>query len=170
MRTSKVTKKVKKDLSVYVNIETGENLAEEVDTITSITVTEDTGLVRITSKNYSMIEIESLLILKDILSSSHIGCIMLLSTTSKTEDNVLYNNNIPHTNTTLQKYLGFKSSSQYFTLIKELINLNVLYPKKHKVQGKLKTIYMINPYVCRKRSKLNPELFEIFFKIKKSEN
>jgi hypothetical protein len=169
MRTSKVTKRTPIDLSVYYNMETGEVLAEEVKTKTSITIVQETDQRRIYSKDYSMVESAAILSLKDKIPINTIGIIVLLSITTKTESNILYNNNTPHTNKTLQEYLNFKSESQYFKTIKQLISLNILHTKKYQVQGKIRTIYMMNPYVCRKRAKLNDEIFNIFTKVNTSE-
>jgi len=150
------------DLSHVVNIETGEFLIDEIGQKQTLNIKEKTNNSLLKSDNYVILDTESMLYLSNKINKSDLGSIMAMSILVKTTYNILYHNNIPYCNTTLQEYLNIKSKSNYFKLIKRLIELNIIYPTSVNIRGKIKTGYMMNPFLCRKRFKFDESIFEIF--------
>ena len=159
-------KKAQIDFSIYSNNETGGVMLEELkDRGVTVKITEATNEFSLSSKNYSMIDNENMLRLMQMLSSSDLGNVLKISLTTKTLYNAVYNNNIPHTNKTLQKYLEFRSESQYYSLIKRLINIGVLYKVTGLFGNEVQTVYIMNPYLCRKRKTFSNEILDIIEEI-----
>lgn len=161
------------DLSKYVNHETGEFLTESIPDNVKLKCKEETGTFVITSDDYAVIEIPALLSLMQILNNSDIGNIIKMSITTKTPLNIVFNNNnIPHTNDSLQDYLQIASKSMFLKLIKRLIKAGVLYQIKGRIYGEVRVCYMLNPFLSRKRKQFEQKVLDVFndFKLDKSFN
>lgn len=150
------------DLSKYANVDTGEFLIDEVDGKNSITIDEKTDMSVVSYSDYSVISTEAITILTQLLNNSDLANVIKMSIVVKTPMSVLFNHNIPHTNETLQKYLEIKSESMYMGLIKRLMNVGVLYQMKGLIFGEVRRIYIINPYICRKRRVFENKVLDIF--------
>jgi len=158
-KVSKVSKKEVVDLESYVNIETGEVMSSEFD---SLKYDTDTGKSVVSYDDYSIISSEAVFALQDVLNDSDLAKVMKMSITLKTELNILFNDKIPHTNKTLQKYLAIRSEAMFIRLVKRLMNVGVLYQMKGLIYGKVRVIYLMNPYICRKRKVFERKVLDVF--------
>ena len=164
MKVNKVTNNVKIDLDNFFNSETGESLASEiVGTKTTVTFRKETDLITLKkTENLSMINLDTLAKLYQILSNSDLGYLLKMFPLTKTEMNLICNNTIPHSNYTLQKYLEIKSNKTFHTLIKKLIGVGVLYQMKGNIQGAVRVVYIMNPNVSNRRKTFHKSLLELF--------
>ena len=167
MSTSfKKQKKIKKlDLSPFVNINDGTFLSSELEDA-KVEITEESNTVVMTSDNYTIIDVHAMNFLRQYLNRSELGAIGIISSDLKTSYNIVYNNTIPHTNETLQEVLGIASNSTFNLLIKKLMKLSVLYQIKGNIMGRMRVIYMMNPFLARKRKLINENVVNIFSEFK----
>jgi predicted transcriptional regulator len=161
-----VRQKKKIDVSRYVNTDTGEYLNSELTGKGSITtVSDDERYVTISSDDYTIIDADALRYLQSLLNRSELGSLSIIASDLKTPINLVFNNNVPHTNESLQKALNINSNSTFNILIRKLMKIGVLYQIKGNIMGSVRVIYMMNPLLARKRSKLDSQVFEIFKKL-----
>ena len=153
MKVNKVTNNIKIDLDSFYNSETGESLVSEIiGNKTSVTFKKETDLITLKKpENFSMINLDTLNKLYQILSNSDLGYLLKI-----------YNNTIPHSNYTLQKYLDIKSNKTFHTLIKKLISVGVLYQIKGNIQGAVRVVYILNPNVSNRRKTFHNSLIDLF--------
>jgi hypothetical protein len=86
-----------------------------------------------------------------------------MSLCAQTPLSLLYNdNNKLHSNESLQKYLKIKSEAKYFELIKRLIKVGVLYQIKGLIYGEVRKVYMINPFLSKKRKVFDEQVIQVF--------
>lgn len=148
------------DADRYAHIDTGEMLICEDNAGLKIKNTQDSGYVTIKSSDFYSGDSVCIKYLSLVLTTSDLGYLLKLLLTPKTDYNILYhNNNIPHTNETLQKYLGFKSASMYSKFMNKLIKEGVLRKDKDIVNGKNRTTYVMNPFAGRKRKMFKELIF-----------
>lgn len=151
------------DFSLYINKDTGESLEDEMkDLNIKSNVTEISLDKRIESDNYMVFDSKALVYLYSVVNKSTLGSILMLTALLKTNANIIYNNNIPHTNKSLQRYLGITSEAMYFKLIKDLEDKKIIYKTKSKVIGRVMTIYIFNPFIARKRHTIDKEILSLF--------
>lgn len=151
------------ELDKYVNSETGELLVSELHQAkTNITVRTEGDYVIIKSDNYVVIDSQALEYIRTMLNRSEVGSVLAMTEDLKTPLNIVYNHNIPHTNQTLQRHLGFSSEAKFFDLIRKLTKLGILYQIKGRIMGEVRVIYMINPFLCRKRVTIDKKVLSIF--------
>lgn len=158
----------KVDITKYVNSETGELLIDEIGSMdgeVSMSITSDTGVVMVSSRSYAVIDEDAVQYLMNVLNNSDFANVIKMAVLTKTPLNIIYNNNIPHTNETLKSYLSLKSTSMYNRMISRLIEEGILYQIKGKVYGRVRIIYMLNPYVTRKRKMFDSKVFNVFSKL-----
>ena len=99
--------------------------------------------------------------LSTILNNSDLAKILKMAKMVKTEFNILFNYNIPHTPSTLSNDLDCPIDELY-RLIKKLHTKGILaYCVSYK-SGYKQKVYMLNPTVARKRKTFNKALLEIF--------
>jgi hypothetical protein len=164
MKVNKVNSNIQFDLDNFFNSETGESLASEiVGNNISVTIKKETDLITLKKpENFSMINLDTLNKLYKILSNSDLGYLLKMFPLTKTEMNLIYNNTIPHSNSTLQKYLEIKSNKTFHTLIKRLISAGVLYQIKGNIQGAVRVVYIMNPNVSNRRKTFHNSLVNLF--------
>jgi predicted transcriptional regulator len=169
MATSSKAKKesIRLDVENYVNTETGETLDSALQQKT-LTVKEEGNFVILQSDDYVVIDSEALKYMRHLLSTTDISHTVQMSANLKTPFNIVYNNNVPHTNETLQNFLGFRSKAMFLKLIKRLIKVGVLYQVKGRIMGGVRVIYMFNPLIARKRRSVDKQMMAIFCDIKKT--
>jgi len=147
-------------LETHVDESTGEvRLLAEIKEGQKITQKSD--LVTIHSNDYSVIDVDSLKVLMQALNDSDMAKIIKMSITTKTASNILFNNNIPHSNKTLQQYLEIKSKSMFMKLIKRLVKEGALYKVEGNIYGEVRTIYMLNPHLSRRRRTFNADVIAV---------
>ena len=158
-------KKVVLDLNQYHNSETGELLSSEKSTGATITVMENTDMSKVKYEEFALVSKEAFDYLREVLNMSDIGNVVALAMCAKTELSLLYNtNNVLHSNKTLQEYLAFSSETTYYSFIKRLIKASVLYQVKGNIQGSVRTVYILNPFLMKKRDTFKNQILELFDK------
>ncbi len=156
-------KQVPIDTSKYVNLDTGEILESEVSKHkVSITVTEEGDFVVITSDDFVILDSKTVKYLNTLLSKTEMSNLLLMAQDLKTSLNIIYNGPIPHTHDTLQEFLGYSSKAMFLKLLKSLMNHGVIYQIKGRIMGEIRVIYMLNPFVARKRKTIDKQVFNIF--------
>ena len=156
-------KQVAIDLTKYVNEETGELLTSELQRDKMVvTVTKEGDYVVITSDDYVVLDCKTVNYLSDILSRTEMNNILIMATDLKTPLNIVYNGPQPHSNESLQVFLGYSSKSTFIKLLQKLIKAGVIYQIKGNIRGEVRVIYMMNPFLARKRKTIDKEVFEVF--------
>lgn len=155
------------DPSKYVNIDTGEDLTSEVKN-GGFEFYENTEMITITSDDFTILDSTALMFLRKQLNRSELGSISIIAEDLRTPLNIVYNTSIPHTNESLQNALEISSRSTFNSLINKLMKLGVLYQIKGNIKGKVRVIYMMNPFVARKRKQLDSKVIEVFKEFNKS--
>ena len=151
------------DLTKYVNEETGELLTSELQRDKMVvTVTKEGDYVVITSDDYVVLDCKTVNYLSDILSRTEMNNILMMATDLKTPLNIVYNGPQPHSNESLQVFLGYSSKSTFIKLLQKLIKAGVIYQIKGNIRGEVRVIYMMNPFLARKRKTIDKEVFEVF--------
>jgi len=168
-KVTPILKKKDVDLSKYANTNTGEILSEELEDKVSIVVNKDTDMSVVSYSDYSVISTEAIIILSQILNNSDFANVIKMAVVVKTPMSIVFNDTIPHTNETLQKYLEIKSESMYISLVKRLIKNGILYQIKGLIYGEVRKIYIINPYICRKRKVFENKVLDMFQQFKKED-
>ncbi len=157
------TKKVNLDLSKYVNATTGELLTSELNRDKMVvSVTKEGDYVVITSDDYVVLDCKTVDYLSDILSRTEMNNILMMATDLKTPLNIVYNGPQPHSNDSLQKFLGYSSKSTFIKLLQKLMRTGVIYQIKGNIGGEVRVIYMMNPFLARKRKTIASEVFDVF--------
>lgn len=162
IKNIKSTKNVKLDLERYVNTDTGELLSSEIKQELNYKITEEGNYVIITSDDFVVLDSKTVRYLSTELSRTEMHNLLMMTTDLKTPLNLVYNGPRPHTNDTLQKFLGYSSKAMFLKLLKRLIELGVLYQIKGRISNEVRVIYMLNPYIARKRKTIDKEVFEVF--------
>jgi len=166
IKRTPVKKKRSVDLSKYAEVDTGEFLIDQLEG-TTVSIDENTSLSLISYSDYSVIETEAILVLSQILNNSDLANVIKMAVVVRTPLSIVFNNNIPHTNETLQKYLAIKSEAMYMGLIKRLMKAGILYQIKGLIYGEIRVCYIINPYICRKRRTFENKVLDIFKQFKR---
>jgi len=162
-QVKKITAKKVIDVSVYHNEETGELLSSELGKGSTITVNEKTSNVTIDYEDYATISTQAMFLLMEVLNNSDLANTLKMTLCAKGPLSLLYNeNNQLHSNESLKKYLDISSESTYFALINKLIKVGVLYQVKGLIYGKVRKIYMINPFLSKKRKVFDEKVIEVF--------
>lgn len=169
-QVKRVTEKKVIDVSVYHNEETGELLSSELGRGVTITVNKKSDHVTIDYDDYATISTKAMFLLMDVLNNSDLANTLKMTLCAKGPLSLLYNdNNQLHSNESLKKYLNISSESSYFALINKLIAVGVLYQVKGLIHGKVRKIYMINPFFSKKRKVFDEKVIEVFQSFEKKE-
>ena len=127
---------------------------------TIVVQTDEEDLIQLElPKNYARVNIDKITELSTLLSRSQLGNLFKLVPLTKTENNMLYNGNIPHTMKTLQKYLGFSNRSRFGELMSKWDDLNIIKKVKNK-KGRIN--FILNPLFSTRRKTYHPILEEYF--------
>jgi len=161
IKRTPVKKKKEVDLSPYVDKNTGQFLLDTLNK-SSLSINENTEMSLISYSDYSVIETEAILVLSQILNNSDLANVIKMAVVVQTPLSIVFNNTVPHTNETLQKYLEIKSEAMYIGLMKRLMKAGILYQMKGLIYGEVRVIYIINPYICRKRRTFENKVLDIF--------
>ena len=159
----RLKKNVDFDLETYVNIETGELLSSSLgrDKL-SVSVTEKGDYVVMSSDDYVVLDSATVKFLANQLSRAELSNVLMMATDLKTPLNLVYNGPQPHSNESLQAFLGYSSRAMFFKLLNKLMKLGVIYQIKVRISGELRVVYMLNPYIARKRKTIDNTVFQVF--------
>jgi hypothetical protein len=159
----RATKKILFDVSKYVNTDTGELLSSEfTKEKVSISVTEQGDYVILSSDDYVVLDSQTVKYLNTFLTKTEIASTLMMATDLKTPFNMVYNGPFPHSNDSLQLFLGYNSKAMFLNLLQKLMKVGVLYQLKGRICGELRVVYMLNPYIARKRKTIDASVFKVF--------
>lgn len=161
----KITSKLFPD--EYINAETGELLSSEADEKISITLKENTNQFIINSDEYVVFDSDAIHYLTNRLSTTERGKIVTIANMVKGDCSVIcQNNNHPHTPETLS--ISFDMHiDKWYAFVRKMVKQGVLAYCVCAPSGYLQKIYMLNPYIARKRKTINCELNHFFRDITK---
>jgi hypothetical protein len=146
----------------YVNKETGELLSSEVKDTISITLKEKTNQFIINSDEYIVFDADAISFLTKELSNSDRGKIMTIANMVKGDCSIIcQNNNHPHTTDTLSVTLDM-NLNRFYVFVRKMVTAGILAYCVCAPSGYVQKIYMLNPYVARKRKTINCELNTFF--------
>ena len=130
----RLKKNVDFDLETYVNIETGELLSSSLgrDKL-SVSVTEKGDYVVMSSDDYVVLDSATVKFLANQLSRAELSNVLMMATDLKTPLNLVYNGPQPHSNESLQAFLGYSSRAMFFKLLNKLMKLGVIYQIKGRI-------------------------------------
>jgi len=148
--------------SDYANIKTGELLSSEVKENIRITIKEGTNQFIINSDEYVTFTSEAMIYLADKLSNVDVARVFKLSNMLKGDCCIIsQEDKSPHTSETLSLTLDM-SKDEFYKMVKRLFKNNVLAYCVCAPSGFVQKIYMLNPYIARKRKNINCELNTFF--------
>ena len=149
--------------SKYANVETGELLSSEVKNNITITMKKGTDQFIINSDEYVTFSSDAMIYLADKLSNVDIARVFKIGNMLKGDCSVVcQNNNHPHTSETLALTLDM-SKDEFYKMVRRLFKDNILAYCVCAPSGYVQKIYMLNPYIARKRKTINCEL-SLFFR------
>ena len=167
MRTIKRKINEALDLKQYTNNDTGETLDSELNDRVSITIRKNTNQFIINSDEYVVFDSNAIFYLTEHLSSTERGKILAMANMVKGDCSVISQvNNHPHTPETLSVTLDM-NLNKFYEFIRKMVKKNILSYCVCAPSGFLQKIYMLNPYIARKRKSINCEMHTFFRDITK---
>lgn len=146
----------------YVNMDTGEVMESELGNKISLIAQSDTNHFVIESDDYVSIDTRAMVYILNALTNSEMCRVMKMSTMAKTDCSVLYNdNNHPHTSESLCITLQMEKN-KFYLFMRKLVKLNILAYCICAPTGIVQKLYLLNPYIARKRRTIHCELSSIF--------
>ena len=159
--TKKVTVPTDAHPSDYVNHETGETMGSEMKDGLSVTMRKDTGHFVIDSNEYVVFDAGAIEYLQSA-AKADVSRVIQMGNMVKGDCSVIYqNNNHPHDSSTLPGILNL-SQDKFYKMVRRLVALNVLSYCVCAPAGYTQKIYMLNPYIARKRKTFDNKLAEFF--------
>lgn len=142
----------------YINNQTGKSLLEEKPLIVSYNeINPDVKIV--TSKNYFIVDRDYLSQLD--LNFTDLGRLYKMSNMLEGKYNILYNGDIPHTDTTLMLALDY-SPNKYRDFIKRLKDLGIISYLATTIKGTKTPIISMNPNFSRKSKSFSSDCLSLF--------
>ena len=161
---SKITKvKLNKvvDLENFTNSSTGETLLSELQNAI-IEVKEDSGQVVIDYDEYVTIDSKAIKYCWEHLSIEEFGRLNIITDSTYTSYNIICSTNkTPYNENTLPPFLKL-SKDRCIKFIRKLKKLGIIYTLNGLFMGKVQTVYMLNPYLSKKRKTTNSEMLIYF--------
>jgi len=152
-RNKPVKRMLPVDLNSFVNVKTGELLGS---TGAMVVRSEDTGLVMVDSSEYVMVDCRSFWNVCDLMMPADLGYLFKMVQMLGTAWNVVCGrNNTPHSAESLRAALGIKSESGFYSLMRRLEEIGVVYPVYKYVDEEKRRTYMVNPYLARRRKTIS---------------
>jgi hypothetical protein len=146
----------------YVNVDTGELLSSEVKNNVTITLKEGTNQFIINSDEFVTFSSDAIDYLTRELSNSDISRVFKMGNMLKTDCSIICkDNNHPHDAETLSVVLDL-SRDEFYRMVSKLRKKNILAYCVCSPSGYEQKIYMLNPYIARKRKTINCELSYFF--------
>lgn len=160
--TKKVTVSSKSLPSDYINPETGETLASECNGNISVTLKEGTDQFVINSDDYVIFDVGAMEYLNRVITKADTSRVHTMSRMLKTDCSVVCQaNNHAHTADTLPVILNL-SQNKFYAMVRRLVSKNILAYCVCAPSGYTQKIYMLNPYIARRRKVFNCELQTFF--------
>ena len=148
--------------SNYVNVDTGELLSSEVKNNITISLKKGTDQFIINSDEYVTFSSDAMSYLAKELSNVDIARVFKIGNMLKGDCCVIsQTNNHPHTSETLFVILDM-TKDEFYKMVRRLFKSNILSYCVCAPSGHVQKIYMLNPYIARKRKTINCELSYFF--------
>jgi len=146
----------------YVNVDTGELLSSEVKEGIDVTLKQGTNQFILNSNNYITFTKEALEYLYRELSNVDVGKITIISNMLRTDCSIIcQDNNHPHTPETISIKLDMHID-KWYEFVRKMVKKNILCYCVCAPSGYVQKIYMLNPFIARKRTTFNCELNTFF--------
>ena len=164
--TKKVSVPATMHPSDYVNHQTGETMDSEMKDGLTVKMREDTGHFVIDSNEYVVFDAGAIEYLQSA-AKADVSRVIQMGNMVKGDCAVIYqNNNHPHDSSTLPGVLNL-SQDKFYKMVRRLVSLNVLSYCVCAPAGYTQKLYMLNPYIARKRKTFDSILHEFFRDITK---
>jgi len=166
-KTKKRTIKSALNPKEYVNSETGELLSSELNEKVSLTLNQKTNQFIVNSDEYVLFDANAIYYLSLHLNNTDKGKILQLANMVRGDCSVIcQNNNHPHTPETLSVTFDMHID-KWYAFVRKMVKMNILAYCVCAPSGYLQKIYMLNPYIARKRKTINCELNHFFTDVTK---
>lgn len=148
----------------FVNAETGEVMGNGERLVRQV----DTGLVGLTATDYVIVEAKALKQLAGRVDDKVLGAAVKLSVLCGTPWNMLcHANSVPYDAKAIGEYLGIKTKSTLYKLLKDLRFYGILIRMRRTVKGSWKPVYVMNPYFARRRSRVASSVMDVVRDLRK---
>ncbi len=156
--TNKISKPATVHPSDYVNKETGETMDSECKDNVKLSVREGTDLFTVSTNNYIVFDADAMAYMQSTLAKTDVSRVFTMTGMLRTDCSVLYqSNNHPHNSSTLPVVLNM-SQDKFYKMVRRLVSKGILAYAVCAPAGYTQKIYMLNPYIARKRKTFNNEL------------
>lgn len=151
----------------YVHTGTGETLEFELGDTGSAFANHATGTFSIESKDFVSLDTTAVEYLLKVLNKADTARVLYMSTMLRGECSVIcQKNNHPHTSETLYTALGM-SHDEFYKMVRRLTKVGVLAHCICAPTGHIQKVYLLNPFISRRRKTLNCELLAVFTDVTK---
>lgn len=156
-----VTKKQILDTSKYVNTETGEQLSYELPDLAY--VVKNTDLVVIDYKSFIVLNRDVMNFLEEVLPFAEIGRIHKLSSSIKSNWNILHNDKTqqPYESAELAEDIQY-TRDKFHNFMQKIYKASIVYKLKGYWDGVEKTVFVLNPHLVKNTKTVNKELLTLF--------
>lgn len=146
----------------YVNSKTGETMDSEIESKERIQKKAPTGTFEINSDNYVTFDDNAVKYLLKTLNRTDVSRVFQMGNMTRTDCSVIsHPNNKPHTSESLAEVLGM-SMNKFYAMIRTMVKENILLYMVCAPTGFVRKIYILNPYIARKKRAMNCELLMAF--------
>ncbi len=151
----------------YVNHETGESMRSETKSNERVQKKRPTGTFQINSDNYVMFDDNAVKYLLKVLNRTDVSRVFQMGNMTRGECSVLsHPNNRPHTSESLATVLDM-SMNKFYTMVRRMVKEGILAYTTCAPTGIVRKIYILNPYIARKKKVMNCELMLSFCDVTK---
>lgn len=157
-----LTKRISKPASIhpsdYVNKETGETMDSECKDNVKLSMREGTDQFTVSTNNYIVFDADAIAYVQNAVAKADVSRVFTMTSMLRTDCSVLYqNNNHPHNSNTLPVILNM-SQDKFYKMVRRLVSKGILAYAVCAPSGFTQKIYMLNPYIARKRKTFSNEL------------
>lgn len=151
----------------YVNHTTGETMRSETKSNEKIQKKKPNGTFRINSDNYVMFDDNAVKYLLKVLNRTDVSRVFQMSNMARGECSILsHSNSRPHTSESLAEALGM-SMDKFYAMIRTMVKESILAYTVCAPTGFVRKIYILNPYIARKKRVMSCELMHTFCDVTK---
>lgn len=151
----------------YVNHETGETMRSETKSNERVQKKKPNGTFEINSDNYVMFDDNAVKYLLKVLNRTDVSRVFQMGNMTRGECSVIsHPNSKPHTSDSLAKVLDM-SMNKFYSMIRTLVKEGILAYTVCAPTGFVRKIYILNPYIARKKRTMNCELMMTFCDVSK---
>ena len=151
----------------YVNHETGETMRSETKSNERVQKKVPNGTFEINSDNYVMFDDNAVKYLLKVLNRTDVSRVFQMGNMTRGECSVISHSNAkPHTSESLSEVLGM-SMNKFYAMVRTMVKEGILAYTVCAPTGIVRKIYILNPYIARKKRVMNCELMMTFCDVTK---